>query len=362
MMARTPLRQFGSGLALSLALVFVAGAGPAPETVAATPSRYVDPQARFSLMIPAAAELTEQAEPTRIQIASPKGYRISLQTGHTDSKFSLADMARRLEEQYVSPSGPWTSKRGQRQTTVAGLAALETVYEGARQRSRVVIMRGQDNDFVLVFSSAPTSYDALGREFDAVLASFQVGAPAADTAKAAPSNPAMAAAPTPTARRKFNDDALGFALDIPGDWAVERPSPFTVVFSGESGRDSYFTTVSIQNIDGSSVPDTGKRVSRVLADLRAGLDRRAKDVRFVGDASYAYDHRGVHLDGRQVLVDYMFQGQRFRQWTLVVPRAGASVVHVWSYTAPAAQFDATRPAAEAMLKSWTLNDPPAGRS
>ena len=68
-----------------------------------------------------------------------------------------------------------------------------------------------------------------------------------------------------------------------------------------------------------------------------------------------YENNGLRLQGHQFLVAYIQGGQRFKQWTVVVPRPAGTVVHVWSYTAPDGLFPVFRPVAEAMRKTWAIH-------
>ncbi|MEK9726392.1 MAG: hypothetical protein VW405_23315, partial [Rhodospirillaceae bacterium] len=62
----------------------------------------------------------------------------------------------------------------------------------------------------------------------------------------------------------------------------------------------------------------------------------------------------IQLVGRQILVVYRHAGETFQKRMIVVPRPDGSVAHVWSFTAPRNDFAALAPAAEGMLRTWTI--------
>ena len=58
--------------------------------------------------------------------------------------------------------------------------------------------------------------------------------------------------------------------------------------------------------------------------------------------------------GRQLLLSYKHAGVIFDKRMIVLPRFEGTVVHVWSYTAPRAQYSSLHPKAERILRSWTI--------
>ena len=90
-------------------------------------------------------------------------------------------------------------------------------------------------------------------------------------------------------------------------------------------------------------------------ELKASLTKQAHGVEFVGEKTVTYVKYGMHLEGQQFVANYDHQGQRFRKWALVIPRPEGGVAHIWSYTAPVAQFDTYRPIAEKILNSLKID-------
>lgn len=134
---------------------------------------YLHPVRKFTLAIPPGMEVFERGETVQVSIRSRQGYKINVQTGDAKPKVSLVQMTAKLEAQYLGPGKPWSQKTNQRTLSVAGLAANETIYEGAGTRVRVVIARGEKSDFVFMFFAPRETYESLASKFDWILANFQ---------------------------------------------------------------------------------------------------------------------------------------------------------------------------------------------
>jgi hypothetical protein len=65
---------------------------------------------------------------------------------------------------------------------------------------------------------------------------------------------APAAAPTP---RVFSDERTGLSFELPADWEHTRLGS-SHVFSGPSRRDTYYTTVTVQIVEGRTALDAGR--------------------------------------------------------------------------------------------------------
>ena len=347
----------------TLAALFLAVLGfAAASALAASPGTYQDPRARFVLAVPPDARVMEKGDGSNVAIESRKGYRITLQTGPTNSAVSLPDMARKLEALHLGPSKIWRLKLGERATSIGGLPALETGYEGSGTRVRVYIVRGRKTDFVFMFFAPPRKFDVMMSNFDWVLQNFQLSSdelPSGQTVSAQ-----VAPKPVPhhvaaNSGRRFADGDLGYAINYPDDWMMEKPTAFSTVFSGRQGTEAYYATVRIQNVKPKTASGPKQAMVGVLDNLKAKLAAGAGELAYLAEGPFLYDRQGVRLEGHQFMVAYVNKGQRFRQWTVVMPRSLGTVTHIWSYASQDLRFDVFRPIAEEMLRSWTLDVAPA---
>ena len=342
---------------VAVALVQSAIAGAAGGKPAGDPETYVHPLKKFTLRVPVGARVIERGKKVDVVIQSPSGYVINVQTGAVNADLSLMGMTAKLEATYLGDGKRWSRRLEEGSTTVGGLAARAVLYEGAGIRTRVVVARGRETDFVFMFTAPSGDFDGLVAVFDRVLASFR---PAASEVAVKPGPPPRAPAARPpvaplAAARRFADPELGFSIDYPRQWIVARPSALTVTFSGRQGTEAFYAVVSIQNVKPPLARDSGLAVAAVVSDLKSQWAAGATDVGYFGEGPITYENNGLRLRGHQFLVAYTEGGQRFKQWTVVVPRPAGTVVHVWSYAAPDGLFPVFQPVAEAMRKTWMIH-------
>jgi len=324
---------------------------------ASTPTRYLQPEGRFALLVPAGAEAVERDDGITLSIQSRKGYLINIQMGPANPGLDLSRMAAKLENQYLGPGKTWTGKLRERMISLGGMTAYDGVYEGERTRTRVIISRGKKTDFVIMFFAPPATFDSLVGEFDGILGTFAPGADEVVAAAPAGASQLQAAAPKPQPGplQRYADHDSRYAISYPGDWTFAKSSPFTVLFTGRRGTPAFDATISVQTIrpPGNGVPGQDLAAT-LLSDLKTQLARGTKDLDYFGKGRFVYERAGIRLSGYEFLVTYTRGPRRHRQWSVIVPRPGGDVAHVWSYIAPVSHYDAFRPVAEAMQRSWEI--------
>jgi hypothetical protein len=178
-------------------------------------------------------------------------------------------------------------------------------------------------------------------------------APVDASAVAPPAKSSVAAAPA--LAKQFDDPSLGFAVGYPAEWVEERGTDYTVVFAGPPGSEAYYATVAIQNVGPPAAADPVSAANTAFDESRKQIAAAATELTTLWERPYAYDHGGVRLLGREFLVSYRWQDQRFSKWVVVLPNPAHPIAHIFSYTAPEASFPAYRPNAEAMLQSWIIH-------
>ncbi len=317
---------------------------------------YLHPIRKFTLAIPPGTEVSERGKTVHVSIRSYQGFMINIQTEDVNRKVSLLQMAAKLEAQYMGKGRPWSSKLDQVPTTVAGLEGIETVYQGAGTRVKVIIARGRKTDFVFMFFAPLDAFEKLLPKFDWVLASFRpnpadVPAMAMAGAKPPASKGISPVFPYP---KRFAEPGYGYTIQYPREWVVDKPSATKATFSGKKGTDAFQAVVAIQNVQPPSAKTPKQAVDQAFADLMGSLKKKASDVSIIGEKPLIYKKAEMNLQGRQIVVTYTFSGLRFRKWASVLPRPDGTVAYIWSYTAPEKGFETFRPLADAMLKSWTI--------
>jgi hypothetical protein len=356
------------------------GAQSAPGTINSTPGRpvaYQDPARGYMLVAPPDARFQERPGGQQIAIQSRKGYGVNIQTGDANPGIATPAMFYKLEQNYLGDGKPWSRKVGEGSEVVAGLPAGVAVYEAGSTKTKVVIARGKQTDFVFMFFAPISHFEKLTAEFEWILASFRPApnekpdepAKLAEMQEPQAKQPPLraendtqaipAGRPQPEQSASapdvivFSEAGYGYRVEYPSAWQFEKLSAFTNAISGPRGTPAYDAIVSLQNVK----PAGEGNVARLAIDnLKSSLSELAQGVQFVGEKPVIYAKYGLKLEGHQFVANYIHQGQPFRKWALVLPRPEGGIAHIWSYTAPVKQFDAYRPIAERILNSLKIDD------
>lgn len=368
-----------------------------------------DKEGRYSLVVPPEATITERPNSTDIRIQSRKGYVINLQAG-PNRPLSLEQMAMQLEERYLGENKPWVSKLASTQRPIAGMPGIENVYRGSGAKIKLIIARGKQNDFVMIFNGPERSFDTFESDFDFIETNFHPAKTEINKAgveellarqqaaklgkQAKPEtippkqeiNPLLqpsmadkqAALNAPyelpdvrpqtgytsnsplkrlvNGKQQFFAPEYGYSIEFPGDWLLEKPGMYSLLISGQPGTEAYLATVGVQNVKPGLAGSYKEIVTHVVDGLKKEYQENGDNVVYYGEKFFPFQQGQIHMDGYQFLVTYNYEGQKFRKWVMLLPRARGGVVHIWSYTAPEAQFNTYRPVAEEILKSWSIQD------
>ena len=321
------------------------GIGSYPVTVPKPGTIYKHPELGYSFYLPNGAVVSQKGENKDILIRSRRGYVISVQAGPAAPSISLRRMTAKLERRYLGPSKVWSRKLSEKETTVAGLPANGSIYEGSGSRTRVVIVRGENKDYVFMFFAPPTAFIELEQEFEKVLLGFR---PQSRGKRKKTLKAAVKKDRNPNSKL-FSSPELGYSIRYPSNWVYEKVSPFALVFSGREGTDAYLATVSVQNVQAGAT----ERASReIMSNLKAQLAKDATEVSYFGEGPISLKEAGGK--GVEFLVTYKKNGRGFRQWSIIIPRPSGAVAHIWTYSAPVERFERYRKIAETMFRSWKL--------
>jgi len=158
----------------------------------------------------------------------------------------------------------------------------------------------------------------------------------------------------------FAPDGWGYRLELPADWLVVTPAPYTVVISGTQDTDAYYAPIALQNLRAPLPDDPQGSAAGVLAAHLEAMQARHETLEVVKAAEFrppegaADGARNDLPAGRQLVLDWQGESGPMRQWAVARPRPEAAVVHLWTYTADRALFDALMPEARAVLDGWAL--------
>jgi hypothetical protein len=343
-------------------------AGTAMASKKPVAQAFTHPTLGFRVVAPPGAKITEKADGRQVSIRSHRGYAVNMQSGLTRADIPLQRMSSLLETKYLGDGKPWTARGEERSLMVAGLPAHEVIYSGTNSHARVVVARGDTNDYVFIYMAPQHQFNQLTHEFNWILENFKpaskdvasISAPVQrkpatmpSTSQKATTTPVARAAPVPTSQ-KFAEPGFGYVMEYPGGWDFTKPAQMTAMFSGREGTPEYAAIIGVQNIQPAGATTGDESVQRALNQLRSSLGNAVRDLKVLGDKPWAYQHDGQRLVGRQISVSYIHAGQRFRKQLIAIPRPTGTVIHVWSYTAPAQQFTSFQPIARQMLASLRI--------
>jgi hypothetical protein len=155
--------------------------------------------------------------------------------------------------------------------------------------------------------------------------------------------------------RVFNEQGFGYTIEYPEGWIYYTQDHHTVIFIGEKGTDSSLPTVTMKNILSDKAGGAIKTVDDVIADLEDQLKMTSNPIIF-DPQPLQYDKDGVKLAGKLCVAEYSINAEKYRQWMVVLPNGNGTLFHVWTYTAPAKDYDKYFFVAQKMFTSWTIKD------
>jgi hypothetical protein len=153
----------------------------------------------------------------------------------------------------------------------------------------------------------------------------------------------------------FGEAGLGYTIQYPADWVVEYLSDYTVRFGGAEGTPAARVSFTIQNVASSAIGGIFTDTSALLDDLKCQLVTGAGDICiYIGDLIPVVDASGRTLIGPQIVAEYAYDGDVYREWLAVVPHGSGDVFYVLAFTAPQSDYDRFEPTALEMLSTWTV--------
>ena len=314
---------------------------------------YTHAKLGFTVAVPINSKVIERKGTNQTSVRSRKGYVINIQAGAKRSNLPLARMATLLESKYLGEGKPWKSRDRDGQRKVSGMPAHEVVYQGTGSKTRLVVSRGKLNDYVFIFVAPANTFENLEPEFEWLLKSFKPNN--ADLIRRGAQGLSLKHTGLKlTDVNHFAETWCGYSIEYPKSWEVSRPAKMATMFSGREGTPDYTAIVAIQNIKPPGSKNPNDAVTRALSQLKRSLRAAVNKITVIGEKTWTYKRSSQTLIGRQLLVNYEYQGTIFQKRMIVLPRLYGTIVHVWSYTAPLSQYVRLQPQADRMLQSWTI--------
>lgn len=149
----------------------------------------------------------------------------------------------------------------------------------------------------------------------------------------------------------FYDEYLGYSIQYPEGWIYEKVGEFEVNFK----KGSLPIRVNIVNV--ASVQQGGKHenVEQIVHALKEEIKTATLHASILDENEFFYEQgTSRELSGKQFKAEYIFQGEKFKQWKIILQRKNGGIFYVWTYTARADVFNKYSPEANLMLSLWRL--------
>ena len=153
----------------------------------------------------------------------------------------------------------------------------------------------------------------------------------------------------------FGEPGLGYTIDYPSDWVAERPSEFTVRFTGVAWSPASQVVFAIQNLASTSIGGEYADVGELLDAMKCQLVSGASDICiYDGELITVVDASGRELVGPQIIAEYEYDGDIYKEWLAIVPHASGDIFYLLTYTALQDDYDRFEPMVLDMLSTWTI--------
>lgn len=147
--------------------------------------------------------------------------------------------------------------------------------------------------------------------------------------------------------KTFQDQVSGYQISYPADWVFEK-TVNDVTFSGQDGTNASYCQVDVQNDIESTSLDA--MVKELKDEYTTNGDTA---IRIYDEKPFTYNMKdGTKLVGSAFKVEYVEEGDNYRDWQIIIPRNGK--FFTWMYNAPKEDYDTYYNIALAMLNSWVI--------
>lgn len=147
----------------------------------------------------------------------------------------------------------------------------------------------------------------------------------------------------------FQEKGFGYTIEYPADWIYTTQSTHTVIFGWKKEAE-----VSIHNLLSTKHKEGQyKDIDAIIEEYEKQL-KTAQDAKIYHPEPFVYKKDGVTLTGKQFMAEYTLQGERYKQWMIIILRNDGEVFHVWIYVSPVKRYETYLGIAKAMLDSWVI--------
>ncbi len=204
-------------------------------------------------------------------------------------------------------------------------------------------------------TAMPVEYKFVKENGDWKILSVNLSPGAGANATAGSGNEAGSSA-TANGMQTFSDAALGYAIQYPQDWTVEKKDSVTVLFSGPKEKDMFDVTINIQNLASSNRGGKYTDNDDVVKDLKNQIKSMDKKATFSDITEITFTRSdGMELTAKGFATTFTRQGKKFAIMQVVLPHGDSLTFHSWGYTAPLEKFEKNLDLVKSILETWRIS-------
>ena len=156
--------------------------------------------------------------------------------------------------------------------------------------------------------------------------------------------------------QSFSDAALGYSIQYPKDWAMEKKDSVTVLFRGPKEKNMDDITIDVQNLQSSNRGGKYTDNSDVVKDLKNQIKSMDKNavINDISDVAFKRSD-GMDLTGKGFAAKVTAQGKKLVFMYIVVPHGDSLTFHALEYMSPVEKFDTYSDLTKSILNTWQIN-------
>lgn len=155
--------------------------------------------------------------------------------------------------------------------------------------------------------------------------------------------------------QSFISKSYRYAILYPASWKCADHGKGVVVFKGSGIDPHYPLMINIQTILTKKAGGEYVSVNDLMNDFRSQVPQHTQHAKFIDrNPIELLEPDGSKLYGEETLLTFYENKQTFKQWQIMMVSHDGMLFQAWAYRAPQAAFDANRPIAESMLRSWVI--------
>lgn len=156
-----------------------------------------------------------------------------------------------------------------------------------------------------------------------------------------------------TSAKIFTNTTDHYSIQYPGNWNYKKSGEHTVLFEGQPGSRSHYSSIIITVFPAGTVK-IFKNVDAAADALKKQIIKLRPDAQFSnsGEVELPTNPKGIH--GKLFVVTYTIKGHAVKHMQFLLSREGSNTIYSWIYISPVVQYDNDLPIAKAMYESWKI--------